>query len=83
MNLLWHWEQSVHDAASRTTSVLMQLVMSKLAKPDADFLPVLWGILKAMVIAAGGEAEHDAEDAVALLFETLNSLHLGVITVAS
>ncbi len=75
MNLVWHWEQSVHDAASRTTSALVQLVLSRLSAQEADFLSVLWRILKAMVIAAGGEAKHTPDGAVALLFETLNFIH--------
>src|SRR5262245_28446643 len=75
MNLIWNWEQSIHDAASRTTSVLMQLVISRLSKPDDDVTPALWNTLKAMVVAAGGESSHSPQEAVALLFETLNSIH--------
>ncbi len=71
--LIWDWEQSVHDAATKTTSLVHTISMAEGAAHVTDNNVV--SLLSSLVLAAGGESVQDAAGSAASLFEGLNPIH--------
>jgi hypothetical protein len=65
--LLWEWEQSIHDAASATVAMLLQM---RANRTDIALMTVL-----AKLAQAPGQKIDDVRSALAGLFEGLNPVH--------
>jgi len=82
MNVVWHWEQLAHDAASATTVLVAEQVTDTAGIDAADndttrrnkWLARLRAVLRQLATAAGGRAG-TAKSAHADLLETFIALH--------
>jgi hypothetical protein len=82
MNVVWHWEQLAHDAASATTVLVAEQATETAGIDPADddatrrrkWLARLRAVLRALATAAGGKAG-TAKSAHADLLETFLALH--------
>ena len=82
MNVVWHWEQLAHDAASATTVLVSEQVTDSVTIDAADsdearrrkWLARLTAVLRALAMAAGGHAG-TAKSAHEDLLETFLALH--------
>lgn len=66
--LLWDWEQAVHDAATGTTDLLLDLAAPE---PNSGVL----ALLGALVVASAGKTVRDERTAIGHLFAGLNPVH--------
>jgi len=74
LTLLFHWEQQVHDAATKTTAELVRL----LSPAGGNLREAGYAVLGSLALAERGTrvASEDKEEAIASLFHALNPLIL-------
>ncbi len=73
LDVLWAWEQAVHDAASRTTSTLSDVIRSPGLTP-AGWPDAASNLLAAIARAATGQRLNDSRDMLDDLLGTLEPL---------